>query len=361
MFGFSDYILNNYVLMFEVFGLLLLSIISVHISHESKQMTRIAVILLLIESIVSYIERWTQTFETLSLARVFLTAAKYSLYPIILLLIMQIVSPISKRNKIRFSLITLPASISIPFYFTTQWSHIICYFDDWNNSYHGGPLKYWPYVIFGFYIVVFLIQNILYLKNFDHRNRIIVLYILIGSVVGVLIYLFLDTNMDYSPLFAAAILLYYIFTYIYKSRTDTLTELYNRQCFFQDLKSNIVKKKAIISIDMNNLKELNDNHGHLAGDEALRSISNILKKYCGAHGKAYRIGGDEFEIIYSQATEEEIKKNIENMKEELSKTAYSCAFGYAMREAESIYDTIARADERMYEDKKNIKSSNLQN
>ena len=303
MFGFSDYILNNYVLIFEIIGLLLLSFISVHISHEAKQMTRIAVILLLVESIVSYIELWTQTFETLSMARVILTATKYSLYPIILVLIMQIVSPISKNNKLLFSLITLPATLSIPFYFTTQWSHIICYYDDWNNSYHGGPLKYWPYVVFAFYVVVFLIQNIRYLKNFDLRNRIVVLFILIGSIVGVLLYLFLNTNMDYAPLFAAAILLYYIFTYIYKARTDTLTGLYNRQCFFQDLKSSLIKKRAIASIDMNNLKELNDNYGHLAGDEALKTISNILKKYCGARGKAYRIGGDEFEIVYSQATE----------------------------------------------------------
>lgn len=357
MFGFSDYILNNYVLIFEIIGLLLLSFISVHISHEAKQMTRIAVIILFAESIVSYIELWTQTFETLSMARVFLTATKYSLYPTVLILIMQIVSPISKNNKVFFSLITIPATISIPFYFTTQWSHIICYYS-WNNLYHGGPLKYWPYVVFAFYIVVFLIQNIRYLKNFDHRNRMVVLFILIGSIIGVLIYLFLNTSMDYAPLFTAAILLYYIFTYIYKARTDTLTGLYNRQCFFQDLKSNLVRKRAIISIDMNNLKELNDNHGHLAGDEALRTIADILKDYCGSHGKAYRIGGDEFEIIYSQATEEEIKKNIENMKEELSKTKYSCAFGYAMREVESIYDTIARADERMYEDKKIIKSEN---
>ena len=44
------------------------------------------------------------------------------------------------------------------------------------------------------------------------------------------------------------------------------------------------------------------------------------------------------------------------MKEELKKTKYSCAFGYAMREDESIYDTMARADEKMYEDKKLIKS-----
>ena len=73
MFGFSDYILNNYVLIFEIIGLLLLSFISVHISHEAKQMTRIAVIILFVESIVFIID-------------FLISASKASISPIILIL-----------------------------------------------------------------------------------------------------------------------------------------------------------------------------------------------------------------------------------------------------------------------------------
>jgi len=352
--GFIDYVLENYILIFEVSGLFLISLISTHLNDTTKRMTRIAAVLLLIVSIATYVELWTQSFEKLSLARPMLTALKYSLYPIVMILCMQIISPISKENKILFAILTIPATLSIPFYFTSQWTHIVCYFSN-DNKYFGGPLRYLPYVIEAFYIIVFSIQNVKYLKNNTSKSKLVVIFILSTSVLGVILYFIFSHNQDYSPIYATALLLYYTFTYIYKSGTDSLTGLKNRQNFYQDAKHIASKKGAVVSIDMNDLKYFNDTYGHLKGDEALKTVAEILAKECGEHGIAYRIGGDEFEILYTNVTEKDVVSNINHMKECLKKTSYSCAFGYSLIENKSFHDALYDADQAMYFEKKKTK------
>ena len=351
--GILDYITQNFVLIFELVGLLFLSFISVHINGETKKITRVTILVLFLESLATYIELWTQSFETLSIARPLLTSVKYALYPIALILCMQIISPISKDNKVKFSIIAIPATISIPFYLTSQWTWIIFFYNDL-NYYCGGPLKLWPYVVFAFYLIVFIVQNILYLKNLDNKSKLVVLFILLGPLVGVGLYFATVQNADYSPIFASTIVLYYTFTYIYRAGIDTLTGLYNRQSFYQDMK-HLTKKAAIVSIDMNELKYYNDTFGHYKGDEALKAVSEVLISGCKEHGKAYRVGGDEFVIIYNNLSESEVIKNVEDMKNVLSQTEYSCAFGYAMKEEKTAHDTLIEADEAMYKDKKNMK------
>ena len=80
-----EYFLNNFPMLFELIGLLIILFISAHISRRVKTYTRLAVLLLLTSILVTAFEGWTQTFERLSLWRPILTAFKYSLYPLILI------------------------------------------------------------------------------------------------------------------------------------------------------------------------------------------------------------------------------------------------------------------------------------
>ena len=121
------------------------------------------------------------------------------------------------------------------------------------------------------------------------------------------------------------------------------------------MKHNFSKHGAIVSVDMNDLKVINDTYGHLSGDEALKAVANILANECGNHATAYRIGGDEFEILYNNVSEKDVINNINHMKECLNNTPYKCAFGYAMREDKSIHDTLLEADNNMYAEKKKMK------
>jgi len=54
---------------------------------------------------------------------------------------------------------------------------------------------------------------------------------------------------------------------------------------------------AILLADVDGFKAINDSRGHAAGDDVLRAVAGVLRAVAPAHGKAYRIGGDEFAIL----------------------------------------------------------------
>jgi two-component system cell cycle response regulator len=91
------------------------------------------------------------------------------------------------------------------------------------------------------------------------------------------------------------------------SLIDELTGLYNRRRFFvlteQYLKLSVRTKKKLLLlfIDMDNLKWINDHHGHNEGDRALIDLANILKKTFRDSDIVARIGGDEF-VVLSEST-----------------------------------------------------------
>jgi diguanylate cyclase (GGDEF)-like protein len=81
---------------------------------------------------------------------------------------------------------------------------------------------------------------------------------------------------------------------------DGLTGLPNHRCFHEDLREAIAGSRGIhlLLIDVDNLKETNDIHGHKAGDELLVKIATVLDQVGAAHDAAsYRMGGDEFALL----------------------------------------------------------------
>lgn len=342
---FLDYITENYGMLFEVIGLIIMLSISVHISKKMKIFTIAAVSLMFIETIVFHLEKWTQTFETLSIARPLLTATLYSIYPIILILMLGITA--GTMSKKVFWLLMIPEILSIPAYYSSQWTRIVFYFKE-DNHYSGGLIPSLPYFIFIFYAIVFVFVNFKYLKNYYQINKLIIGYIVIGPFAGVGMYIASSSEKDYIPFFGSAMLLYFIFMYIHMAKVDPLTSLLSRQSYYKDLE-NSRNINCVVSIDMNYLKYYNDNMGHEAGDKALATVSKIMRENSGPNGIVYRVGGDEFVILYSGVSEQEVQQRIQTMRDEMAKTEYACAFGYSMRlPGESIHDTIRKSDELMY-------------
>ena len=111
-----------------------------------------------------------------------------------------------------------------------------------------------------------------------------------------------------------------------------------------------------VSIDLNDLKHINDGYGHDAGDTALQTVAAVLKKNVGRSGTAYRIGGDEFVIFYRTQDENVVIREIAAMRKGLEKTPYVCAFGYSKKEpTHTVEDAVRYADHEMYDDKTRIK------
>ena len=356
--SFKDFISENYVVFFELFGLLITLFISAYIPKSVKKHTRIAIALMILCTIVYYAEARTQEFEHLSMWRPFLTACKYTLFPLILLLIIFLVAAIQKSlSKKTYVILSLPLAICAPLFFTSQWTHLVCYFTE-DNVFQGGPLRYLPYILFGLYLVYFSVQNIRYLKKYSFRSRIIAIYISAASFIGVLIFMIFGISDNYLPIFTSSITFYYLFLYIHMAGVDPLTGLINRQSYYQDIQIKGDKVTVVVSIDMNYLKQINDNYGHDAGDKALKAVASAIISNAGSRCTCYRIGGDEFIIFYYGASEEYVLSHIEMIKKEVSNASYSCAIGYALKDNNlSLEEVIREADKKMYENKAEIKQN----
>jgi diguanylate cyclase (GGDEF)-like protein/PAS domain S-box-containing protein len=87
------------------------------------------------------------------------------------------------------------------------------------------------------------------------------------------------------------------------ANTDPLTELPNRS-FFQASHFNMVRKNishALFCLDMDNFKKINDSLGHQTGDILIKQIAKRLQKIAGTAATCYRLGGDEFSILFDQS------------------------------------------------------------
>ena len=357
---FTDYLVDNYEMIYELAGLVIMLVISVHVSDRMKSLTRWTALLLFVESLVFALERWTQSYSQLSLLRPLLTAGLYSLYPAILLLVMQTIIPKNPSRR-TIMLLSIPWLLSIPVFFSSQWTRLVCWYTS-DNHYQAGPLYRLPYFLFAFYCLVFLVLNMRYFRRYSRLNRSVTDFISFGAMAGVLLYLFCSDGKDYSGLFTAAILLYYICIYIHMAMSDPLTGLLNRQSYYQTTRINSKQITAVASVDMNELKYYNDTFGHEAGDAALVTIAEALQKGCGKGATVYRVGGDEFVVIYLGIDEAGVQASIENMRRQLADTEYICAFGYDMKDPdETLDDVVSKADAQMYKDKTELKAKLVAN
>lgn len=154
--------------------------------------------------------------------------------------------------------------------------------------------------------------------------------------------------------------------------TDFLTGLYNRMRAERDLATNIDEAKAqgkqgaLMYLDLDDFKHINDGLGHQYGDVLLKEISNSLQRIEGITNTCYRMGGDEFVIIVPPKSFERFEKIIEEIKNIFSKpwylksADYYCTMSMGIVEfpkyGESVEDLIKKADIAMYEAKKGGKN-----
>lgn len=157
-------------------------------------------------------------------------------------------------------------------------------------------------------------------------------------------------------------------TFINMAYTDNLTGINNRRCFEEDAENLVNDKKSfnVVAIDMNNLKRINDELGHKYGDEALIKVAKAISVFTEFGEKCYRMGGDEFEVVCTQLTCEQIEEVCISINEELGKTEYfpgvplAIAYGYFRFSANTdkeINKILAQADKKMYEKKAFMKSN----
>jgi diguanylate cyclase (GGDEF)-like protein len=121
--------------------------------------------------------------------------------------------------------------------------------------------------------------------------------------------------------------------------TDGLTGVLNRRCFDQDLTWLVDVHRsegrpfAVVMVDIDHFKQVNDGFGHLVGDQVLRSVAGLLRDLCGSRGATYRYGGEEFAVLLRGATAPEALDTAEAMRSELHRIHHpvqvTASFGVA--------------------------------
>ncbi len=155
---------------------------------------------------------------------------------------------------------------------------------------------------------------------------------------------------------------------IYKSVafTDSLTGLGNRQAYEQeiekiDAREEMLDHLVVGILDMNNLKRTNDSMGHAEGDRYIISISGFIQKYFGKIAKIYRIGGDEFAVLFTGRDSDIYFETEANMFDDIMKEGrqdINFAYGSAIYNHitdKNAGDTIRRAEAKMYDSKHKYK------
>lgn len=149
---------------------------------------------------------------------------------------------------------------------------------------------------------------------------------------------------------------------IYEAEHDQLTGLYNKGKYLSMCKEIFpnLDSIGIFNMDVNNLKKLNDNFGHEAGDKLLIKAADSIKAVTNQKVYGFRMGGDEYLMIAMNVTEKQVENIKANWEAELAQLnkkddGIECIIAVGVVYAEKPYDyaeIFKKADELMYIDKK---------
>jgi diguanylate cyclase (GGDEF)-like protein len=153
---------------------------------------------------------------------------------------------------------------------------------------------------------------------------------------------------------------------------DPVSGLFNRRYFHERLDEELDRARrhnttvALLMIDIDNFKGINDRFGHLTGDLVIRGVGDILKRSVRKFDLCTRFGGEEFAIVMpgsgpenSVPVAERIRQRIEAFRpqeSELADLRVTASIGMAVSGGASARELIAHADQALYEAKRSGKN-----
>lgn len=259
---------------------------------------------------------------------------------------------------------------------------------DTKNVYQHGRFYVLYIIMYFIETLLFIIELLKYTRRYQSRNILTLISILTFLIFGFLIRVFDSTVYTDWLVVAISFLMFIIYYSDLALKVDPLTSLLNRKSYENRLKK-LNYPTAIILLDANNFKIVNDQFGHQYGDKILKIIAKTILSAYGKYGYCYRIGGDEFCVILKPGKFEELLKKQKNQHDNyqvleilnanfdkmlskeyeshpILKNGVSKGYGiyYAVSDEfkhnyyskETVMEVVKIADERMYKDKNNKKS-----
>ncbi len=212
------------------------------------------------------------------------------------------------------------------------------------------------YLLYGFF---------LFAKS-KHRRRIYQQLPFISMLLPIVLAHVLESkfiNLCCIPLANTITLTLLVLTNVnHRSSIDAMTGLYSRQELYHVMDGAVLGKPKLVGImmDLDHFKQINDNFGHLVGDDALVDFSHILKASIGARAAGFRYAGDEFIVLITNSDPADAENRMAQFYEKLahfnatSGNVYQLEVSYgitAFEEGDDVNSFIARMDKKMYENK----------
>lgn len=278
-------------------------------------------------------------------------AAGYALRPVILLFL----SLISRRNsKSSILKLVIPGAINTAISFLSIPTGIMFSFDQANNFVRG-PFGYLCHIICLYYMIYILVHLFRQFKA-NKIETLVITVIMFAAVAAAAMEHILKYDLILSQTMGIGIVFYFLFLNVQVYKRDTLTQLLNRRSFYLDLSRLKRSKVVILSMDLNNLKKINDSFGHAAGDKAITTTVEYMLQVFYKCAKVYRTGGDEFMAIFKKMNMEQAQIKVAEFTHILSKTEFRVACGLAeFNPGDNFEKVISLSDAEMYKHKKILK------
>lgn len=352
---FKELVEIDYATIVTLICLLVFIFTNDYFAKRIRSLFLVASLMLLCLVVVDSVEYWTASLNYLTPVRILMSAIGYSLRPIIIYVVILLLGN-DWKNK-RFWLVfplVLNTIIAFSAFFTD-----IAYSYTADNQFVRGPIGYFAFVTSGFYETLLIIFTVKLYKSVRISECII-------SAVVVCIFLIstvMESVWKYEGVInvsgAVSLTFYYLYLNTQQFKRDPLTNALNRRCFYRDVENHINELSAVLSIDLNDLKKWNDQHGHNKGDEAICTLVSRVEDVLAPNCFLYRVGGDEFMVLCFHQTLDVVNTLKKQIKENMEKTSFSCAVGVAYRQERDDFARLcSRADQMMYEDKKKMKEMN---
>lgn len=226
------------------------------------------------------------------------------------------------------------------------------------ENHYAREQGFWLYMLmYGGGILYLMINTLKMTQTYQNRGRVLIYGLAVFLVAGTMIQIVLPTLHITWLCVTLISVLYYLYCNEMWNQLDGLTGLLSQKSYLNRTLNLRPEDKMLIVLDLDNFKYINDTYGHQAGDQCLKVIAECLKKAYSRYGNCYRIGGDEFCVLFREPEKEKYCREkfywiIEKRRKSLHMLP-GASYGSALiEEQESISDTKARADANMYADKK---------
>ena len=303
---------------------------------------------------VDSLELWAASWAQPTQFRVLMSAIGYSLRPTVAYLIVWILeNRASTLKRVLLALLLVNGVCS----FSALFSPVTFSYSA-ANEFVRGPLGFVPFLV----SIVFMASILILTGQKYHEGNYV------ESLIGFFIVLICGASIAAETIFhfkgllnsscAITVIFYYLYLQTQQLKRDQLTHLRNRHCFYLDMEKKKDYSLALLSLDINDLKVVNDTQGHAAGDALICAVVDCIRRNLPPEACAYRMGGDEFAILSRYQRPGQIDQMIAAIRRDIAAGGNSCAIGVAFYAASgSLEETLRQADLAMYEDKRHMKES----